>query len=445
MNKAGFKVLLIDKSDESIGGDCLNFGCVPSKALIHLSKMFYHARIASNFGMKISSKADIKKINKYIHEKKEIIRKHENASYFREKGLDVVLGLAKFIGENSIEVSGVKYSSKKIIIATGSSPKKLNVKGLENVKEIYTNETIFSLNKLPKNLLVIGAGPIGIELGQAFSRLGSKVTIIQKGKNFLPKEQEEITNILKKQLEEEGIKFHLNSTPIKFDSSKSLIIRKGTEEIKIKFDAVLSSIGRKLNIPEGLDKAGIRLSEDKRRILVDDYLRTTNKNILLCGDIVGSYQFTHAAELHASVILRNFFSPFKKKLVNDNLSWVTYTDPEIASFGLSEAELNKRSVNYKKISEDFSTTDRGITDSSNGKLILFIQKNKILGGSIIAPNAGEIVQELILANSTKINIKKLFNKIYPYPTASRINKTAITKVFVGKLTPFSKRLLRFLY
>jgi len=446
MNKAGFRVLLIDKSDKNIGGDCLNFGCVPSKALIHISRLIYSAKESKKFGIKLSGNVDIKKVTGYINQKKEHIRVHENADYFRKQGMEVVLGEAEFTDKNSVKVNGEEYTAKKIIIATGSRPRKLDTPGVEKVKNIYTNETIFDLKKLPKKLVVIGGGPIGIELGQALSRLGSKVTIINNRHLFLVKEDREISEVLKKQLESEGINIHLNCEPIKFLKENKILVKDQKEgEKTFDFDAILVAIGRELNIPKRLETAGIETTPDNKKIKVNSYLQTTNKNVYLCGDIAGSYQFTHAAELHAGVILSNFFSPFKKKVSYDNFSWVTYTDPEIATFGLSEQSLKKRNISYKKIIQDYSEVDRGITDSAKGKLILFISKNKILGGSLISPNAGEIFQELSLANSTKLNIKQIFSKIYPYPTASRINKQTITQLFAGKLTPKTKKILGFLY
>jgi len=445
MNKAGFKVLLIDKSDENIGGDCLNFGCIPSKALIHISKLVHSAKESEEFGLKINGKVNIKAVMDYIKDKKEIIRLHENAAYFRKIGMDVVLGLAKFASKNSVLVNGKEYFGKKIVIATGSRPNRLNASGIEKVK-YYTNESIFSMKKLPEELLVVGGGPIGIEMSQALNRLGSRVTVIDHHSYFLPKESTEIAKVLFKKLKEEGIKFYFNSKIQKFVSPDEVLFEDSLgKSKKLKFDVLLVSIGRQLNIDGlDLDKAGIE--RDGSKLKVDDYLRTTNKNVYVCGDVAGSYQFTHAAELHAGVLINNFFSPFKKKLNNDNLSWVTYTSPEIATFGLNEQTLDQRGVEYEKLVLDFEDDDRSIVDNYvDGKLILFVGKNKILGGSMAAMNAGEIIQELVLMNTSKMDIKNIFNKIYPYPTASRVNKKIISNHFSKKLNSFSKKILKLMY
>ena len=447
MNRIGLKVLLIDKTDSNIGGDCLNTGCIPSKALIHIANQAYEAKKFQKYSDTTIGVTDLKKVMQYIKDKQNVIRKHENTLYFQKKGIDVVLGEAKFSGKDRIVVNNKEYSAKKIILATGSSPRKLKIPEIEKV-DYLTNENIFELNILPKNFLIIGGGPIGIEIGQAFSRLGSKVTIIQNSNQFLPKEDIEISNILCKQLKAEGVNLLFETKTLEFNSPHTLIIeRKGKNET-VFFDKVLISIGRELNIQGlNLEKAGIEIDSDGRKLKVNDYLQTTNKNVYVCGDIAGSYQFTHAAELHAGILINNFFNPLKKKKLNyDNFSWVTYTSPEIATFGLNEEILKKRKKSYEVISLDFEDDDRAIVEESTvGKIKLLIHKDKILGGTMIAKNAGELIQELILAKVGNIPLKKLFAKIYPYPVASRINKKILSTHYSKKLTPFIKRIFKLLY
>lgn len=445
MNRAGFKVLLIDKSDVSIGGDCLNHGCVPSKAFLHVGRLVQAGRMSRKFGTVFNDDVSLKRVMDYVNSKQEVIRAHENAEYFRKKGMDVALGAARFLGPDSVIVDGNTYSGKKIIIATGTRPRQLRIPGAEKVN-IFSNETIFGIKHLPQQLLVIGGGPIGIELGQGFQRLGSQVTVIEKGSKFLPKERPEITDVLRKRLEAEGMKFMFNTSTVEFTAEKTLLVKDASgKEHHVYFDAVLASIGRTLNL-DGLDleKAGIATKDGK--LVLDEQLRTTNPRVFACGDIAGGYQFTHAAELHASVIIKNFFSPVKKKVTYDHLSWVTYTSPEIATFGPSEEELKRRGISYEMLALDFLEDDRAIVDENTyGKLILFVNKSKILGGSMIAENAGELFQELLLVQSTGMDVKHLFEKIYPYPTASRINKKIISELFSKKLTPLAKKMLRSLY
>jgi len=451
MSKAGFKVLMISKTDKDIGGDCLNDGCVPSKALIHISRIAQNAMLASQFGLEISGKVDMKKAMNYVYGKQEIIREHENARWLQEQGIDVALGLATFIAKNEIQVNDKKYTGKKIVIATGSKPRKLNVPGVEEVK-CYDNESVFHITQLPERLLVIGGGPIGIEIAQAMNRLGSKVTVVQQANKILEHDTNEVTEILLKQLKKEGVNFFFNAAVDHFISSNEAIIklRDGKTEI-IQFDAVFVAIGRELNLKSlQLNNAGIQFKNDK--IDVDKYLRTTNKNVFVCGDVAGDLQFSHAAEFHARILLNNFFSPFNKTLNNDHMSWVTFTDPELATFGLNEKQLKERNIGYKKLEQNFDEDDRAVVDNYEyGKLILYIskgglfQKEKILGGTLVAPHAGEIIQELVLANSTSLSINSIFNKIYAYPVASRINQGIIVKHKEESLTGTIKKLLHFAF
>jgi pyruvate/2-oxoglutarate dehydrogenase complex dihydrolipoamide dehydrogenase (E3) component len=447
MNRAGFKVLLIDKSDRSIGGDCLNTGCVPSKALIHVARLLKNTKEANRFGLTVNGRADINKVLGYVKEKQEVIRVHENAEHFHKIGIDVALGEARFAGSDFVTVENRTYRGKKIILATGSHPRRLVVPGIENIK-YETNETIFDLERLPEHLLVVGGGPVGIELGQAFRHLGSEVTVVEAESKFLPKESPEIAEVLRRRMEREGVNFVFNASVNEFTSpNQAIIMTKDKKETSVNFDTVLVSIGREYNLDGlSLEKAGIELDETGRRLKVNEYLQTTNKRVYVSGDVAGSYQFTHAAEVHAGVIINNFFSPFRKKLNNDHMAWVTYTSPEIATFGLNEEKLQKRGISYQKVVFDFEEDDRAIVDEAqDGKLMLYIAKDRILGGSMVAENAGELCQELILANSSGLKLKNIFGKVYPYPTASRVNKRIISLYYANKLTPFAKRVLHLFY
>lgn len=451
MGMAGFKVLMVSKSDHAIGGDCLNDGCVPSKAFIHVAKITHHAKEATNFGLELHGSIDIKKALDYVYKRQELIRDHENADWLRKQGVDVALGEAFFTGSDEIEVACKKYKGKKIVIATGSQPKKLVILGIEKVK-YYDNESIFHLAELPQKLLVIGGGPIGIEIAQAFSRLGAKVTIVHNGNMLLPHDDAVVTEILLAQLKKEGIEFYFNAIADHFVSANEvdLKLQNGSSKI-ISFDAVFVAIGRALHVAAlQPQQAGIEVKDGK--IVIDKYLRTTNKNVFVCGDVAGDLQFSHTAESNARLLLNNFFSPFKKKLNNDHSSWVTFTDPEVATFGLSEKQLQERNIGYEKLIQNFKDDDRAITDNYQySKSVLFIskkgffKKQQILGGSMVAPGAGELIQELILANTAKLSINHIFNKIYPYPTASRINQSAIVQYKSKGLTITIKSFLKPLY
>ncbi|CAN5299496.1 hypothetical protein BH23BAC1_BH23BAC1_43950 [soil metagenome] len=448
MNEAGFKILMIDKSDQHIGGECLNDGCVPSKALIHVSKIMAQAKLASNFGLCVQGKVDLKKALNYVTKAQGHIRSHENKGWLENQGIHVVLGEAKFIGKKEIEAAGSIYKSNKIVIATGSKPRKLQIPGVEKVK-YYDNENIFRIDEFPERLLIIGGGPIGMEIGQAFNRLGAKVTVVHQGAHILEHDDIGVTEVLLQQLQKEGIEFLMQAKPESFITENETLVKlKDGSTRKISFDAVFVGIGRELDLkPLKLDKAGIKLKHNK--IVSDKHLRTSNKNVFVCGDVAGNLNFSHAAESHARMLINNFLSPIKKKLNNDHFSWVTFTDPELATFGLNEKQLKDRNKKYRRLETDFSEEDRAVTDNYRyGKSLMFISqgglfhKEKVLGGTMVAPNAGELIQELILANSSKLSIDAIFNKIYPYPVATRVNQKTIIEYKQEGLTKNIRKLLK---
>ena len=445
MNRVGFRVLLIDKSNEHIGGDCLNHGCVPSKAFIHVAREIHAGKKSSNFGLTLGGDIDIKKVLRYVKEKQDVFRVHENAEHFRKLGMTVVLGEATFSGKHHVTVGGVEYVGKKIIIATGSRPAKLVLEGMADVP-VYTNETVFAMTTLPRKFVFVGGGPISIELGQAFSMLGSDVTIVHGGTQLLEKEDPDVGVFMKKELEAMGVTVLLGARPKKYTNAE-IVIETASGELALPADALFAGIGRVLNIENlALASAGIARTPDEKKIVVDAYLRTTNKDVYTVGDVAGGLQFTHAAELHASLMLKNFFSPFKKKLNTDSFGWVTYTTPEVATFGLAPLELVKRGIAFETVSSTREEDDRAIVDGSRGFLKLFVGKKGILlGGTLVAPHAGEIVGELLLAKSKDLNIADLFNRVAPYPTASRIIRRVAGQYQSKKLTPRVKRLLQVLF
>lgn len=451
MQTFGFRVLLISKTDHAIGGDCLNDGCVPSKSFIHIANLAAAATEATKYGLEIKTPLQLSKVLNYVKERQAIIRAHENADWLKEKGITIVLGEAHFINKDEVVVNGKNYTAKKIVIATGSRPKKLKIPGIEKIK-YFDNENVFEATTLPKKLLVIGGGPIGLEIAQALLHLGSEVTVMDAGKNLLANDDDWLTENLQTQLAEKGMQFIFEAELKEFISATELAYEDKDKKMKtLEFDAVLVAIGRTLNIENlDLEKAGIKTYENK--IVTDKYLGTTNKKVFVCGDVAGDLQFSHAAEFHARILLNNFFSPLKKKLNNKYMSWVTFTQPQLASFGLNEKQLKKADKKYIKLTHNFDEDDRAVTDNYQyGKMIIYLEessllgKQKILGGSMLAPNAGEIIQELILALKAGISVNEIFNKIYPYPVAARVNQQIISSYKQKSLTPLLKKGLHVLY
>ena len=433
----GWKPLLIDKDEANIGGDCLNFGCVPSKALIHLAKQFHGARKADSFGLEVEGKADMQKVLEYVHAKQEVIRHHESADYLRSQGVDLKIGVASFVDEDTIKVGEELFTAPVFVVATGSRPRHIPFKGIDQVKA-YTNETLFyEMTELPDRLLVVGGGPIGCEMAQTFQRFGSEVTIIDMADRILNKERAEYSQILTEQLTKEGITIINKAKLQEFSSANSAIIEVEGQGVKnLEFDAVLMSIGRVLNLEDiKLENANVELGE-RGRVILDDYLRTTNKKIFVLGDAAGKYQFSHGAELHTRLLKYNFQNNFSKKHNAEFLSWVTFTQPEIATFGHTEEHLKANGIEYWRQDQDFSKDDRAVVDEyTYGKITLFLtpktfwnKSRRIIGGTIIAPNAGELMQELTLAMEAELPIEKIYEKIYAYPVASRINQQAIMGV-----------------
>ncbi len=456
MARLGFKVLLIDKNKDNFGGECLNSGCIPSKALIHVTNIIKKAKEAEKYGFTRQGKTDIEAVKRYVKKKQNIIRKRESVDFLeKEEGIDTLIGKASFVSRKEVEINGQAYAAKKILIAIGSRPRELKVKGIEKVR-VFTNENLFDIDFLPETMLVIGGGPIGMEIGQCFARMETKVMVLEKENKIMSKELPEVSTLIQQRLEKDGIEFKLNHILKEFNSANTALLKneKG-EQIEVKCDAILIGIGRvKDYLSLNLKKAGVKMKDGKPQL--DNYLRAIgNKNIVFAGDAAGNVMFSHGAELHTTILLTNFFTPwpFKRKLVLDNFSWCTFTDPEVCTFGYSEEQIKKKRTPYTKISYDFKEDDRAtVSDYQYGKLILFLKKNiwnprngKILGGTVVAPAAGEMAQELIMANHKGLGASAIFHKTYPYPVQTRAHKMALVKEFSAGITKGIKKMLKFLY
>lgn len=461
---AGLKVALIDKSAKKFGGDCLNYGCVPSKALLHVAKQFHGGRMATEFGLEIGGKADFSRVMAYVHARQDVIRAHENPAYLKKEwGVDTYLGTATLTGRDTLMVNGKTLRAPRIVLATGSTARWPEVPGIEHVRA-YDNESLFwELDELPEHLLVIGGGPNGCEMAQAFRRLGSRVTIVSRSERLLEREPAEVSRILTERLRAEGIEIILTSEVASLfpTLSKREGVSGGRAEIKsteqdttttLDFSHALVAIGRRVRTEGlGLMEAGVEVQDGK--IVTDEYYRTTNPNIYAVGDAYGREMFSHAAEMHNVGLWNNILSPLKKKHDLAHFSWVTFTDPEVAHFGRTAAELRQQGTEFTVEEISLKDDDRAIAANYDyGHLTLYLSKGnwfrgpKLLGGCMIAPGAGEMIQELHLLNTLKLPLGKLTNKIYAYPVGSRINqKAARDRTQRRLLSPTLTRLIRWWY
>jgi pyruvate/2-oxoglutarate dehydrogenase complex dihydrolipoamide dehydrogenase (E3) component len=443
MKRAGFSVLLIDKTADSFGGDCLNHGCVPSKSLLHAAHRVHTAGVSPFMRGGTVGEINMPAVMDYVRQRQDIIRAHENPDYFNSLGIDIAIGSAEFSGRHQVSVSDETYSGKRIVIATGSSPKRVPVPGLETVPH-YDNENIFSISQLPKEFVFIGGGPIAVELGQAFSRLGSQVTIVQAGPRILEKEDEDVSAVMQTLLEREGVTIITKS---RLKAIKNGVAVLDTSQ-QIPVDAVFLAVGRTPNTAGlQLDIAGVK-TDAFGKITLDKSLRTSNKAVSVVGDAAGKHMFTHAAEMQAQTVLRSFFSPLKPRYKDAAMAWTTFSDPEISSFGRSKQQLNDERTNFKEITVSLTDDDRAITmDSTDGFLKLFVSpKGTILGGTMIGMRAGEVASEVLLMMHANIRLPKVLDKLYPYPVASRVIQNAARQFSGNRLeSPINKLLLKWLF
>jgi pyruvate/2-oxoglutarate dehydrogenase complex dihydrolipoamide dehydrogenase (E3) component len=419
------KVALVEK--ERLGGDCLWFGCVPSKSLIHASRIAYNVRHSHHFGVYTSEiKINFSEAIAHVQEVISQIEPHDSPERFRNLGVEVIFGDGQFIDKNTFEVNGQKLTARAFVVATGSRAAIPDLEGLDEAGYL-TNEQVFSLTEVPKSLAVIGAGPIGCELGQALSRLGVEVTIIDSGNQILPKEEAETAEIIEKQLISEGIKIikQTKAEKIALKEGKKYLLLNNKETLIV--DEILLAAGRSPNIENlGLENAGIETT--KKGIKVNQKLQTTNPKIYACGDVIGGYQFTHIAGYEATVVIQNALFFPSKKADYRVIPWATFTDPEIARVGLSEREAREiYGDNLVILQQDFANVDRAQTEGKTAGFakIITTKKGAILGAHLVGTTAGDLIHEIVLAMNNNLKVTTLTG-IHIYPTLAEINsKTAL--------------------
>ena len=453
----GLKVALIEK--HLMGGDCLNVGCVPSKCVIRSARVVGEMWNARDFGVNIAQHIDVDfpAVMARMRKLRAGISHHDSAERFQKLGVDVFLGSASFSSNDTVVVGDKTLHFKKAVIATGARAARLSIPGIEEAGYL-TNETVFSLTQRPQRLAVIGGGPIGCELVQAFRRLGCEVVLFHRGSHILNKEDADAAEIVQNVFIQEGIRLVLNCQMQRVEKTsdgKKLYFSCNGREDSVTVDEILAGAGRVPNV-EGLNLETVGVEYDQQRgVMVNDYLQTTNPKIYAAGDICMNWKFTHAADAAARIVIKNtLFSPFglgRYKLSSLVMPWVTYTDPEIAHVGMYEQEAQEKGIDVNTIKIPFSSVDRAIADGEEDGFVKILHKkgsDQILGATIVARHAGEMISEVTTAIVHKIGLSKMSSVIHPYPTqAEGIKKAADayrrtlltpkTKRFLGLLTKFS--------
>lgn len=424
------RVTLIEK--HQMGGDCLNTGCVPSKALIRSASVNHLIKRASEFGLEdASARVNFSAVMKRIRQVIKTIEPHDSVTRYSELGVDCVQGEATITSPWTVQVGEQQISTRHIVIATGARPWVPPIPGLEKM-DYLTSDSIWTLDTLPDRLLVMGGGPIGCELAQAFSRLGSKVTIVNRSDRILPREDVDVSEYISQRFKAEGIEIITSREVEGFTQAEGnrIAITSGAEgELHIPFDQVLVAVGRKANTEHfGLETLDVALNPNGT-VKVNEYLQTNYPNIFACGDVAGPYQFTHMASFQAwFAAVNSLFGTFKKFRIHYNVvPWATFIDPEVARVGLNELEAEEKGIKVEVTRYGIDDLDRAIADSEAMgyvKVLTVPGKDKILGATIVGYHASELINEFILAMTHGLGLKKIMASIHIYPTLSESGKFA---------------------
>ena len=425
----GASVILIEQS--RMGGECLNTGCVPSKALL----------AAAARGDDFAAAYD------HMRQVIAAIEPHDSAERFRGLGAHVVFGKAQFVARRFLEVGDTSVTARRFIVATGSAPVIPSIPGLDSVP-YFTNETLFDSAPEPRHLLVLGGGPVGVEMAQAYRRLGAEVTLVE-GKRLLGRDDPELVAIVRAQLIEDGVTIH-EETPVTAvqadDAGVALTCGSGDASVRLSGSHLLVAAGRRPKIDGlGLEDAGVALNDGVP--LIDARLRTTNKRIFAIGDVVGPYRFTHTASYQARIVITNALFRLPARVRYDAVPWVTYTDPELAHVGLSEAEARAKSNEVRILRFPFEENDRAIAEGATRGLVKVVatRRGRVLGASIVGAHAGELILPWVLAVKYRLGVGKLAQAIVPYPTLSEASARAAGSFHAPMLFgPRTKRLVRML-
>lgn len=425
------KVSLIEK--HQMGGDCLNTGCVPSKALIRSAKLMHNIQNSKTYGVQqATGEIDFARTMARVHEIIAKIEPHDSVERYSGLGVDVIEGEGRITSPWTVEVNGKTLTTRNIVVATGGSPFVPPIKGLDQVHYL-TSHNLWELKQKPERLVVLGGGPIGCELSQAFQRLGSKVFQVERESNIMGREDPEISAMVQKRFEDEGVNVMVNTNAVAVevnDGEKVLVCEQGDETVRIAFDQIIVAVGRKANTTGfGLEELGIELT-NRGTIKTNDYLQTVRyPNIYAVGDVAGPYQFTHVAAHQAwYAAVNSLFGMFWKFRADYRvIPWATFTDPEVARVGLNETEAKERNIPYEITTYGIDDLDRAIADSSDHGVVKILTKpgkDTILGVTIAGEHAGDLIAEYVLAMKHGLGLNKILGTIHIYPTMSEMNKYA---------------------
>ena len=444
----GAKVALVER--DLLGGDCLNVGCVPSKGLIRASRAIFDARTSGRFGVRglDDLQADFPAAMERMRRLRADISAHDSAGRFRDElGVDVYLGEGKFVAHDTIEVAGRKLLFSKGALCTGARAAVPPIPGLDQAGYL-TNETVFSLTTLPQRLAVIGSGPVCCELAQAFARFGSRVTIIERGAQILGREDRDAAGILQECFLRDGIHLELAAKIIAVETDgpeKRLRLERDGSYFEVVADSILVGIGRAPNL-EGLDLETAGIAYDKQGVKVSDTLQTSNPRVYAAGDICSAYKFTHMADAQARILIANALFKGRQKNSGLTVPWCTYTDPEIAHVGMYEKDAAARGIEVTTFTVPFADLDRAVLDGETegfARVHLEKGKDRILGATIVARHAGEMINELSLAIGSGLGLSAIGRTIHPYPTQGEAIRKLADAYNRTRLTPLVKRILSF--
>jgi len=445
----GGRVALIERN--LMGGDCLNFGCVPSKALISSARLIQQIREAEKWGLDQQlPQFAFEKILERMRGRRAKIAPNDSQERFESLGVDVFRGEAHFISPHEIEVDGQRLRAKNFVIATGSRAAIPRIEGIDRIP-YFTNETIFDeLKEKPESMIVLGGGPIGCELGQAFARLGVKIDLVHSGAQLLPREDRDVAEFMQARFAAEGISVHLTAAAKRVSKRDGKIVLEFREGQPIAADTILIAAGRTPTL-HALNAEAAGVDYDEHGVNVNAYLQTSQSHIYTAGDIANRLKFTHTADFTARILVRNILLPFqflRQKVDWSVVPWCTYTDPEVAHVGLGEKEAKQKNVEYDLFVVLLEDVDRAVVESEElgfAKILTARGSDKILGTTIVAPHAGDLLHEFVLAMKASIGLSTIASTIHAYPTFAELARKAGDKYNRTRLTPRAKRIFTWLY